>query len=160
MMDEKDEKHIGFDSQSSQYSGVHEKPTVDAPAPPSKKSSIPTIAGVLLLVAGILALLLWISAITIDVSTMESMVDISQLQKLDPTITPEKIKEFFTICGTVGIILSVFTVLGGILAVKRKLWGIALTCGILGLYGLIIIFPGILSLIGLILIAISRKEFQ
>ena len=68
---------------------------------PANKSSKPTIAGILLIIAGILAFVLWIMAITIDVSTIESMMDISQFQELDPTITPERIRESLIICATI-----------------------------------------------------------
>lgn len=123
----------------------------------SNKSSTPMIAGILLIIAGVLALLSWVSVIMIDVS----IIDISMLQEVDPTITPEQIKNLLVTCGTIGCILAIFPILGGILALKRKLWGIALAGGILGLF---IIGPLFLSsisaLIGLILIVLSRKEFQ
>ena len=49
---------------------------------PSNKSSKPLIAGILLMIAGALALVSWISVITMDVS----MIDMSVLQELDPTM--------------------------------------------------------------------------
>ena len=60
---------------------------------PSTKQFFPIMAGILLILAGILALVLWTMPFTIDVSTIESMMDISQYQEIDPTITPGKIKE-------------------------------------------------------------------
>jgi len=124
---------------------------------PSNKSSMPMIAGILLIIAGVLALLSWISVITMDVS----MIDMSVLQELDPTITLEQIQELLVICGTIGCILAIFSILGGILALKRKLWGIALAGGIVGLFTIGPIFiSSILALISIILVIISRKEFQ
>ena len=96
----------------------------------SNKSSMPMIAGILLIIAGVLALLSWISVITMDVS----MIDMSVLQELDPTITLEQVQELLVICGTIGCILAVIPILGGILALKRKLWGIALAGGVVGLF--------------------------
>jgi len=128
---------------------------------PSTKSSKPMIAGILLIIAGVLALLTWIPFATIDVSTIELVMENPQFQELSPGMTPEQLREGLAICGTVGCIFAVFSILGGILALKRKLWGIALAGGIVGLFGFIpVIIPGVLALIGLILIAISRKEFQ
>ena len=82
--------------------------------------------------------------------------------------TPKKIvnhevfiKELFVICGTVGFFLSVFAILGGIMSVRRQLWGLVLAGGILGLFTIGPVFiSSVLSLIAIILVAISRKEFQ
>lgn len=127
---------------------------------PSNKSSKPSIAGILLIVAGMLALVTWIGIITIDDSMIESIIDISNLQQIDPTITPEKVKDLLVVCGTIGCILSIFPILAGILALKRKLWGIALAGSIIGLFTMGILFTSsILSLIALILIIMSKKEF-
>ena len=130
---------------------------------PSTKQFFPIMAGILLILAGILALVLWTMPFTIDVSTIESMMDISQYQEIDPTITPGKIKESLIICSTIECIFAVFVILGGILALKRKHWKISLTGGILGVFT--IGFPPlsistILSVVGIILIVLSKKEFQ
>ena len=83
---------------------------------PSNKNLMSMVAGILLILAGAIALLLWISAIVaIDASTIGSMIDISQLQELDPTITPEKVKDLLVLCGTAFSILAIFPILGGIL---------------------------------------------
>ena len=123
----------------------------------STKSSMPLIAGILLIISGVLAILSWISVITISVS----ITDISMLQEIDPTMTVERVQEIRVICGTIGCILAIFSILGGILALKRKLWRMALAGGILGLFTIGPLYmSSILALIGLILIVLSRKEFQ
>lgn len=125
------------------------------------KSSLPLVAGILLIMSGVFALLLWISVVfTVDVALIESAVDLSQLQEIDPSWTAEKIKDFLVLCGATLSILALFPILGGILSLKRKLWGITLGCSIIGLSTFIVIIPGILCLIALILLVISRKEFQ
>ena len=71
------------------------------------------------------------------------------------------IKDIFVICGSVSFFLSIFTILGGIMAFKKQMWGLALTGGILGLFTIGPLFvSSILSLIGIILVFISKKEFQ
>jgi len=76
-------------------------------------------------------------------------------------LSADMIKELFVICGTVGFFLSVFAILGGIMSVRRQLWGLVLAGGILGLFTIGPVFiSSILSLIAIILVAISRKEFQ
>jgi hypothetical protein len=121
----------------------------------------PTIAGFLLIIAGIFAIIFWIQFLTLDAATLESIIDISQFQQIDPSITNEQIIGFLNTCSIIGCIISFFPILGGILALKLKLWGIALAGSIIGLFSLGMLFTSsALSLIALILLVISRKEFQ
>lgn len=123
----------------------------------SSKSSTPMIAGILLIIAGVLALLSWVSVITMATS----IINISMLQEMDVTMTVERAREILVICGIIGCILAIFPILGGIVALKRKLWGMALAGGILGLFTIGPLFlSSILALISIILIIISRQEFR
>lgn len=127
---------------------------------PSNKSSMITIAGILLIIAGIFAIIFWIQFLTLDAANLESIIDISQFQQIDPSITNEQIIGFLNTCAIIGCIISFFPILGGILALKRKLWGIALAGSILGLFSLGMFFTSsVLSLIALILLLISKNEF-
>lgn len=126
-----------------------------------KNRSFPKIAGILLIIAGILALIYWIQFLLLDTIMLESYIDIDQLQQLDPTITIEQIVQILNTCAVIGCILAIFPILGGLLALKKKLWGISLVGSIIGLFTLgIFITSSILSLISLILLIISKKEFQ
>ncbi len=62
---------------------------------------------------------------------------------------------FLVACGAIVIILGIIALLGGIFAIQRKHFGIAVLGGIFSLLGLFIF-----GLIGLILIAVSRDEFH
>ena len=127
----------------------------------SNNKSFPRIAGILLIIAGILALVYWIQFLLLDITILESYIDIDQLQKFDPTITIEQIVEILNTCAVIGCVISIFPIMGGILAIKKKLWGISLVGSIIGIFTLGIIFTSsILSLISLILLIISKKEFQ
>lgn len=118
------------------------------------------IAGVLLLVAGVLSIFFWLQFFSLDATTLESLVDIQQLQSIDPTLTPEKLVDFLSTCSIVGCILSIFPILGGLLALKKKMWGISLACSIIGLFTLGLFFTSSgFSLIALILLIISKQEF-
>ena len=124
---------------------------------PPNKSPKPFIAGILLIIDGLIAIVSWIFVITTDVSTM----DISILQEFNPNITTEQIQDFLVICGTVGCVLSIFPILGGIVALKRKFWILALIGSIVGLFTIgPFLASSVMSLVGLIMIALSRKEFQ
>ena len=125
------------------------------------KSNKPLIAGLLLIIAGILALLNWCLFLTIDISTIESIVDISRLQEISPNITVEELKGFLTMCATIGCIISVFPILGGVLSLKQKMWGIAIIGSILGIFTLGPMFIStIFSIIALILLVMIRSEFH
>jgi hypothetical protein len=123
--------------------------------------TIPLFAGILLILSGVLALFIWISLVlTIDVEIIAAVVDLSQFQEIDASWTAEKVKDLMVLCGVTFAILALFPLLGGILTLKKKLWGICLGCAIIGLSTLFAIIPGIMCLIAIILLVISKKEFQ
>ena len=132
---------------------------------PLNKSSKPLIAGILLIIAGSLSIIMWLLIAAIDVNFIETFI-MPELESVAPeyesiVLSAESIKELFVICGTVGFFLSVFSILGGIMSVRRQLWGLVLAGGILGLFTIGPIFIStVLSLIAIILVIISRKEFQ
>ncbi len=130
------------------------------PEIPSKKSSLPKVAGILLILAGILAIINWVPLLFLDIETIEGLNYIYRFQQIDPSITPEQVLGFLSICSIIGIIISIFPILGGILSIKRKLFGIALACSLIGIVSLGILFTSsILSIIGAILLIINRKEY-
>lgn len=120
-----------------------------------KPSNMPLIAGILLIIAGLLGILTWSAALALESSMIESVLP------PDVPITVEQLQSFLTICGIIGCIISVFTLTGGIVALKRKAWGLAVVGGILGLFTIgPALLGSILSLIGLIFLLISRKDFH
>jgi len=66
----------------------------------------------------------------------------------------------FLVCGIVFLILSIVSVVGGIFACKRMRWGWALAGSICTvLIGASTIIIGILGIIAVVFVAISKKEF-
>lgn len=63
-------------------------------------------------------------------------------------------------CAIIGIILSIFTLLGGISALKRKHFGLAAVGAVLGFISPFFIIGTILSVVALILLAMSKDEFK
>ncbi|MGB2581301.1 MAG: hypothetical protein WBD03_02380, partial [Thermoplasmata archaeon] len=57
------------------------------------------------------------------------------------------------VCGAIVLILGVIALLGGVFAIQRKNF-------VLALLGAIFVLPSILGIIGLILIAVSKSEFK
>lgn len=136
---------------------------------PIQITSKPKIAGILLMIAGVISLLFFIQIATVNDATIQSVYNATQPQitQLNTNLTQEQLKQAFIICGTVGIIVGILSILAGILALKRKIWGMALVFSIpQSLLGIIVpsfsllFVSGIIALIGLLLIAFSRREFQ
>ena len=65
------------------------------------------------------------------------------------------VEDILTICGAIWLILGLVAILGGVFAIQRKNFGLAVLGGVLGLPGYFL--P---ALIGLILVAISKDEFK
>ena len=128
--------------------------------PQTNKFSKPFIAGILLIIAGILALISYGLIFLMDSSTVESLINMSQLP--GENITATQIKNFLNICGTIGIIISVITLLGGLFSIQKKKWELTLVCALIGLFSLgpIIFLSSILSFIALILIIFAKNEFR
>jgi hypothetical protein len=129
---------------------------------PSYKNSLPLIAGIILIIAGVISAISWIPILSIDESLLETVIDITEIQQqVGVSISIDTIKDILTTCAIIGIILSIFPILGGLLSIKRKLWGIALTGAIIGLVTFIpMIIPGVLCVISMIFLVMSRHEFN
>ena len=122
---------------------------------PRNPSSMPLISGIFLIIAGLLGLLTWSMALSFDSSMLQNVLP------ADSPISIDQLQSLLLTCGIIGCILSVFTLTGGIVALKRKAWGLAVIGGILGVFTIGPVFIGsIVSLIGLILVIISKKEFK
>jgi hypothetical protein len=119
-----------------------------------EKGIVSVVGGILILIAGIMGLAMGGIFLVIDVD------DLDQLG-VDVTGMLDFIEDLLTVCGAVFIILGLIAVLGGIFGVMRKHWGLAILGGVLGLFVIGPLFLGsILALIGLILVAVSRKDFE
>lgn len=149
-----------YNSESDPSVNIYQQESSIPPHQQSQsKSSYPMIGGILLLISGLIALVYWLYVRT-NVDLFISMMDISYLQSLDPNITIETIKETLVLCGTIFAVIAIFPILGGVLALKKKLWGVVLACSIIGLFSIGIMFSSsILCIIALLLIATSKKEF-
>lgn len=112
--------------------------------PPVEKTAKPVVGGILIIIGSI-------SAIAIGAMFIGG---ISLLPFGLPGVT-----EAAGICGIIGAIFlipGIIAFIGGIFAAQRKRYGFAITGGILAM-----LFGGfIFGLIGLILVAISKNEFQ
>ena len=126
-----------------------------APAPVAeKKTALPVIGGALILVAAIIGLIMGSVMIAIDAEDLDQWgVDVAGVTDI--------VEDILTVCGAITIVLGLIAALGGVFGIMRKHWGLAIVGGVLGLF---LVSPwllaSLLSLVGLILVAVSRKEFD
>ncbi len=116
---------------------------------------MPVIAGVLLILTGLLGLLTWAAALSVDTSMVQGILPANS------PITAGQLQSFLLVCGIIGSILSIIALAGGIVALRRRGWGLAMMGSVLGLFTIGPYFlASILALIGLIILIIARKDFH
>lgn len=110
--------------------------------PVVEKTAKPVAGGILIIIGALAGIFsgLWIAFLG---GAIETMVPIAGLGEL------------LIICGVIWLIFGIIGLLGGIFAIKRTHFGLAIVGGIFSLLAGFIIF----GLIGLILVAISKNEF-
>ena len=125
-------------------------PAYGMPPPmPKQQSMLPLVGGALLIVSAIIAIAFW-AWVMVTVSSAVSILPIGGAA----------VANIVNICGGIEIVFALIGLLGGAMAIMRKMWGLALVGAILGLFtfgwfGI----SSILALVALILIAVSHKEF-
>ena len=124
------------------------------------KNSMLKIAGIILIIAGIITIIHWVYIMTspdfIDILMNTGVYD-------NMNITSEELSAVFNFCGVLGIGLSLFTIIGGIVALQRRMFWFALIGGIVGMFAISPLFffiPNIVSLMGTLLVFRARKDFQ
>jgi hypothetical protein len=86
------------------------------------------------------------------------IIGMDWVNQFDPT---GFVEDFLVVCGVMFAVFAILTLLGAVMAITGKSYGIAIVGGIFGLltigpYGLASIF----GLIGLILVLMSKEEFE
>ena len=129
---------ISWDANVCPYCGHDYRVVMAGQAPKKKESAMPLIGGILIiivslgyLIAGAVLAVAGGSALWMD---------------FDDT-------GFAVACGAVVLLLGVIVLLGGVFAVQRKHFGLAVVAGIMAI-------PSLLGIIGLILVMVSKEEFR
>ncbi len=112
-----------------------------------EKTSKSIVAGVFSIVAGIIGLGL-VALLLFSVRGALSIEDICGTGAFVLIILPSFLAVFLFIC-------SVISIIGGIYALKRKTWGLALVGSIAAI---LVLFP--MGILAVIFIALSKKEFE
>lgn len=111
----------------------------------------PPTGGALIIIGGILGVIAGLLTLGL-VGTQQGN---QNLEQYGVPISQDLVKA----TAIVVIILDLVAMAGGIVATQRRLWGLAIAGGILGIILGGFIIGNILALIGTILVAISRREF-
>ena len=127
-----------------------EKSSTESPQP-VKRTGFPTAAGILTIIAGALNLIagLIVAAIGGTIASLAGWWDWGMEWGVSPAV--------LSAIGAPLIVIGIIAIVGGVFAIKRKIWGLALAGAIFAL------FPPplfVLGLLAIIFIAISRKEFD
>lgn len=122
----------------------------------NNRISLPFIAAILLILAGIFAIITWLSIAALDMSIVETLINTQDSM----SISAESLKDSFVVCGALGFFFGVFIILGGIMVLKRQLWGMGIAAGVIGIFSIGPIFlSSIMSFLALIFLLYSKKEF-
>ena len=127
------------------------------PAPVVTKSSKPVVAGVLIILAGLLAIGMGVIYLSLSAADLE---DAGYTPVSQGDISVEELQEIMGICGGLEFVFGAIAIIGGIFAIMRKYFYFALVGGVFGLIGLGFLIGSLLGLIGIILIALSKAEFE
>ena len=125
--------------------------------PPTKpRTSKPVIGGTLVILAGILALAMGVFYIVVEPSDLENL-GYSPVSEADLSLS--EVVDILGTCGIIEIVIGLIAIVGGAFAIMRKRFGLAIAGAVVGMIGVGFLVGGLLGLVGLILIAISRSEF-
>ena len=124
------------------------------PAPMRPHTALPLAGGALILVAGLLGIIMWGVVLAIPALISSYLPGIGSVPMMMNWLSA-----IVTVCGAIGIILSLLALLGGVFGIMRRMWGIAILGGIMGIFAFGFGVGSLLSLIGTILVAMSHQEF-
>jgi len=133
-------RQIPWDANVCQYCGHDYRAQAQAPA--KKKGILPVVGGVLIIIAGLAEIVT--GGIVISSGELIAGIDLGT-----------GVGDIVKICGVIFLILGIIAILGGVFGVMRKHFGLAILGGILGLGGYFIF-----ALIGIILVAVGRDDFD
>jgi hypothetical protein len=113
-----------------------------------EKTWKPKVGGILIIIDGIANIVLGIVGFFFAVE--RGVIDLSYLNQDDG------ISIGFMVLFAFMVIAGILAIIGGIFALRRKVWGMALAGAILAC----ISYTGLLGILALVFIALSRKEFH
>jgi cation transport ATPase len=124
----------------------------------ANQTSKPTFGGIFLMMAGVLGSFSWLEVtLFFDQRGIDSLV----FERISTNIDIETVLLYIQVCLVIIIIFSILSVIGGLLAIKRKNWRLSVICGFFGLLSIGPFFSStILAFAALVLIIKSKNEFE
>jgi hypothetical protein len=115
-----------------------------------EKTWKPTAAGILTIIAGFLGLLIAL-ALAIGLGIAGTLADM---------IPGFPGVGFLALIAVPGIILSIVAIVGGIYAIKRSVWGLALAGAICALLFTLPLLGWVLAILAIIFVSLGKREFS
>jgi len=114
-----------------------------------------------MIVAFVLAIISASEFFFLDLGTIDWEEQLEDEDEIEDDIDEDFIETVVNVCGAIILISGLFLLIGGIFAIKRIHWGVALLGAILGVFTIGPWFLGtVLSLVALVLIFLSKEEFK
>jgi len=111
--------------------------------------------GGLIIASGVLGLIMGILML------LASAVNYNQLDVTLPSgFTSQDLQNVLAVLGAVFAVFGLIAIIGGVFAVERKHFAVAIVGAIFGIISIGFILGAVLAFIGLILVVISRHEFR
>lgn len=146
-------RSIAFDANVCPHCG-HDYRVAAGPVK-HEKGFLSMVGGICILIAGLMGIVTGAILMAIDVNDL-SDYGISGLSDV-----ADMVEDILTVCGAIFLILGLIVALGGFFGIQRKHFGIVILGGVLGLFMFGPYMLGsLLALVGLILVAVSKKDFD
>ena len=154
-------REIAMDANVCQYCG-HDYRVQAGPAVPKEKSMLSLVGGILILVSGIVGLAMGGVFIIAADAVSEGTGELADWGLGDVGDMGDWLTDLLLVCGGIMIVIALIVVLGGVFGIMRKHWGLVIVGGVLGLlFTWPLYFIGsICALVGLILVAVSKNDFD
>lgn len=148
-------RSISWDANVCSYCGHDYRVQMMMGPPPPPRTLKPVIGGVLIIIAALLALGMGAMAMTMDTQQVQDAgVDIPE------GMTAQDLQDVLNFCGAILLVFAVIAIIGGAFALGRKHFWLVVIGGVFGIFGIGMVIGAILSLIGLVLVAVSKDEFS
>lgn len=144
---------IAWDANVCQFCG-HDYRAQATAAAPHEKSVLSLVGGVFILVAGLMGIFAGIVLLTISLDDLDQYgVDVAGVGDI--------LEDILKICGAIWLIFGLIALMGGVFGIMRKHFALVILGGV---FGLLCLGPyalgSLLALVGLILVAVARKDFD
>lgn len=112
------------------------------------------VGGIFILIAGLMGIFAGIILLTISLDNLDQY-------GIDVAGATDMLEDILKVCGAIWLIFGLIALMGGVFGIMRKHFALVILGGI---FGLLCVGPyalgSILALVGLILVAVARKDFD